>query len=74
MVKVVDEMVAYESHAQAPFMHTWYDDIENVERIYMPAPSFGADTNTTMNFSGLILFTDANFTQVNFYRTFNSIN
>ncbi|KAL3319634.1 hypothetical protein Ciccas_001687 [Cichlidogyrus casuarinus] len=70
-VDVVDEMYSYESNAQGPFQFTWYDDMLYVDRAYLPSPVFGADTNTTFNSSGLLLFSDANFTQVNFYHTCN---
>lgn len=65
---LTDELVSYESHAQQPFNHTWFDDREIMMRQYFPSPSMAGDTNSTFNVSGLILFTDANFTKVNFYR------
>lgn len=67
-MQVVDEMISYESQATIPFIFTWYNSAESVDRIYLPAPTYGADTNSTIEKSGLIIFTDANFTKVNFYR------
>ncbi|KER25677.1 hypothetical protein T265_06913 [Opisthorchis viverrini] len=68
---IVDELAAYNGQSQRPFVHTWYDNMMDIQRVYVPAPSIGADANTTMNVSGLILFTDANFTKANFYHTCN---
>ncbi|VDP80332.1 unnamed protein product [Echinostoma caproni] len=70
-IDIVDELATYSEQSQAPFMHTWYENMMDIQRVYVPAPSFGADANTTMNVSGLILFTDANFTKANFYHTCN---
>ncbi|KAA0185292.1 hypothetical protein FBUS_04152, partial [Fasciolopsis buskii] len=70
-IDIVDELATYSEQSQAPFMHTWYENMMDMQRVYVPAPSFSADTNTTMNVSGLILFTDANFTKANFYHTCN---
>ncbi|KAF5402207.1 hypothetical protein PHET_04001 [Paragonimus heterotremus] len=68
---IVDELLTYGGNSQQPFMHTWYENMVDIQRVYVPAPSYGADANTTMNVSGLILFTDANFTKANFYHTCN---
>uniref|UniRef100_A0A095AXW1 CD109 antigen n=1 Tax=Schistosoma haematobium TaxID=6185 RepID=A0A095AXW1_SCHHA len=68
---IVDELMTYEQHSQAPLVHTWYEDFKDIKRIYLPTSSNGADTNSTMNSSGLIIFTDANFTKANFYHTCN---
>ncbi|KAA3678278.1 uncharacterized protein DEA37_0008308 [Paragonimus westermani] len=68
---IVDELLTYDGNSQQPFMHTWYENMVDIQRVYVPAPSYGADANTTMNVSGLILFTDANFTKANFYHTCN---
>ncbi|CAH8639377.1 unnamed protein product [Heterobilharzia americana] len=68
---IVDELMTYEQHSQGPLVHTWYEDFRDIKRIYLPTSSKGADTNSTMNSSGLIIFTDANFTKANFYHTCN---
>ncbi|CAH8610228.1 unnamed protein product [Heterobilharzia americana] len=68
---IVDELMTYEQHSQGPLVHTWYEDFRDIKRIYLPTSSNGADTNSTMNSSGLIIFTDANFTKANFYHTCN---
>ncbi|VDL64203.1 unnamed protein product [Hymenolepis diminuta] len=65
---VVDEMWNYEAHAQTPYRFTWYNSVSQADRVYVPTPTYGADTNSTIQRSGLILFTDANFTKANFYR------
>ncbi|PAA62636.1 hypothetical protein BOX15_Mlig006403g1 [Macrostomum lignano] len=63
---LIDELKSYESHAQQPFEHIWMHSEDNEQRVYVPSPSFGPDTNKTMNYSGLILFTDSNYTKVSF--------
>ncbi|CAH8437455.1 unnamed protein product [Dicrocoelium dendriticum] len=68
---IVDELTRYNGESQLPYVHTWFESLDDQHRIYVPAPSIGADANTTMNISGLILFTDANFTKANFYHTCN---
>ncbi|BHF76298.1 endopeptidase inhibitor activity [Sparganum proliferum] len=68
---VVDEMFSYEAEAQLPLMFTWFDSVELVNRVYLPTPTYGADANTTIEKSGLVLLTDANFTKANFYHTCN---
>ncbi|VDM17333.1 unnamed protein product [Hydatigera taeniaeformis] len=68
---VVDEMSMYEAHAQMPYEFTWYNSVSQVDRVYVPSPTYGADTNTTVQMSGLVMFTDANFTKTNFYHTCN---
>ncbi|KAM7536349.1 hypothetical protein Aperf_G00000084793 [Anoplocephala perfoliata] len=68
---VIDEMWNYEAHAQTPYKFTWYNSVSQVDRVYVPSPTYGADTNSTVQNSGLILFTDANFTKANFYHTCN---
>lgn len=61
-------MSLYESHAQMPYKFTWYNSVSQIDRIYVPTPTYGADTNSTVQKSGLVMFTDANFTKANFYR------
>ncbi len=61
-------MFSYEANAQTPFMFTWYNSVSDIDRVYLPTPTYGADTNSTIQLSGLIMFTDANFTKANFYR------
>ncbi|VDN13224.1 unnamed protein product [Dibothriocephalus latus] len=68
---VVDEMFSYEAQAQLPLMFTWFESVELVNRVYLPTPTYGADANTTVEKSGLVLLTDANFTKANFYHTCN---
>ncbi|VDD75471.1 unnamed protein product [Mesocestoides corti] len=68
---VVDEMFTYEAHAQTPYRFTWYNSVSQVDRVYVPTPTYGADTNSTIQKSGLVMFTDANFTKANFYHTCN---
>ncbi|VDO00228.1 unnamed protein product [Rodentolepis nana] len=65
---VVDEMWNYEAHAQTPYKFIWYNSVNQVDRVYVPTPTYGADANSTIQKSGLVLFTDANFTKANFYR------
>ncbi|KAL5960619.1 hypothetical protein TSMEX_011655, partial [Taenia solium] len=68
---VVDEMSMYEAHAQMPYEFTWYNSVSQVDRVYVPSPTYGADANSTVQKSGLVMFTDANFTKANFYHTCN---
>ena len=70
-INLIDELSTYELHAQQPFSHTWFHDEEYTQRVYFPSPSFGPDANKTMNFSGLILFTDANYTKVSWWHDCN---
>ncbi|CUT99038.1 cd109 antigen [Echinococcus multilocularis] len=68
---VVNEMSMYEAHAQMPYEFTWYNSVSQVDRVYVPSPTYGADANSTVQKSGLVMFTDANFTKANFYHTCN---
>lgn len=61
-------MSMYEAHAQMPYEFTWYNSVSQVDRVYVPSPTYGADANSTVQMSGLVMFTDANFTKANFYR------
>lgn len=63
-------MWSYEAHAQTPYNFTWYNSVSQADRVYVPTPTYGADTNSTVQKSGLVLFTDANFTKANFYRNY----
>ncbi|PAA62632.1 hypothetical protein BOX15_Mlig019825g2 [Macrostomum lignano] len=69
---LIEELLQYESFADQPLRYRWFDDISDTPKArYFPSHTLGPDANKTMNFSGLIMFTDSNYSSVSFWHTCN---
>uniref|UniRef100_A0A1I8JIC9 CD109 antigen n=2 Tax=Macrostomum lignano TaxID=282301 RepID=A0A1I8JIC9_9PLAT len=69
---LLQEQMSYEAHAEQPLQFAWFDDTSDMPQLqYFPSPTYGPDANKTMNYSGMIMFTDSNYTKVTFWHTCN---
>ncbi|PAA63833.1 hypothetical protein BOX15_Mlig014034g1 [Macrostomum lignano] len=69
---LLDEQLRYVNQLERPLGIRWYDDSTSIPKAsYFPAPALGPDANKTMNFSGLVMFTDSNHSMVSFSHSCN---
>lgn len=61
---VIEELEQYDSDANKSYSALFYYGEELYTKVYFPAPSYGVDANTTLTYSGLIVFTDGNVTRI----------
>lgn len=61
---IVKETKTYDPLANGSFSFEWRLLEEQSELIHFQSPSYGIDANTTFEYAGLLVFTDANVTRV----------
>lgn len=62
--EIVGELETYDSHANLSDSHIWYYGEATYEKVYFPAATYGIDANTTFEFAGIVIFTDAKLSRI----------
>ncbi|CAD5111927.1 DgyrCDS1188 [Dimorphilus gyrociliatus] len=62
--EILRELETYDSHANLSDSHTWYYGEAIYKKMYFPAATYGVDANTTFEYAGIIIFTDAKVSRI----------
>ncbi|KAL1110500.1 hypothetical protein AAG570_008028 [Ranatra chinensis] len=58
--KVISKMSLFDEYNQGMHSYTWHSHEGDPDKsVYFPSPSYGIDVNRTFEYSGLVVFTDA---------------